>query len=59
MRGSLEHLWNASMLFGRYLEHAESRGQSPGCEPISDHGVIPLRPADPFEESSAAADTSD
>ena len=53
LRASVEHFWNASLMFGRYLEFCEDNSQPPGCEPLEGMAVVPARPADPFDARSA------
>jgi len=53
LRGALDHLGSASMMFGRYLEHCEDTSRAPGCRPVRDEGMIFARPADPFERDES------
>ena len=49
LHGALDHLWAASMMFFRYIEHCEDTGRARGCRPLLDEGIIPARPAEPFD----------
>jgi len=46
LTGALEHLWAASMMFGRFVEYCEDSARPLGCRPVNAEGIIPLRPAD-------------
>jgi hypothetical protein len=48
---ALSHLWQASMIFGRYLEYNEDHREPPACDPLSGTEVVPARPADALHSS--------
>jgi hypothetical protein len=53
LKGTVEHMWSAAMMFGKYIEFCEDNSQPPGCEPLLDMAVVAARPADPFDTSNS------
>jgi hypothetical protein len=46
LKATIEHMWSASMMFGRYIEFCEDNSKPPGCVPLRGMDVVPARPAD-------------
>jgi hypothetical protein len=46
LSGAVPHLWQASMMFGKYLEFCEDNGREVGCDPLSGERIVVARPAD-------------